>query len=751
MAAIAGSVIERIPDAGGRLEDVAGRARDDDLCGIDGRASRTPGRAGFAGDGDEVAEDGRRRRGTAGTGTVEPDATDRRPVDLDAVADAGRPAERRIEPERGRQDRSRDLAVIVRRRGREQPDDAAGPARIGLVGEADARDAGTGRSIDTIRAGRQGGRVEPAVERQPGEDDQLVRGVMALDIARRIGLRVAEPLRLRERRVVVEWRGLVGHGGQDEVGRAVDDASDALDPVAREVAGQGPEDRDPAADRGFEAERGTRPPGDPLELRAMVGDDVLVGGDHALAHRQRRGDERVSGLVATHQLDDDVDPLVGHEMGRGIGQESGWHARGDRPARIAHGDGDELESRAVCRTKFVRPFVQCGHDLASDGPGTEDGHAQPGTAHDGPWAGCGIGRMVADGSRRPPGERGRLHSLAMTTELAPATAPLDAPAARPRIFSGIQPSGIVHLGNELGAVRNYVKLQSEYEAIYCIVDYHALTSTHDAHVLRTRTREMAASLLALGLDPDRCTLFVQSHRPEVTELAWLLATVTPVSWLERTPTYKEKREQQSDDINHGLLTYPVLQAADIVIYKATLVPVGKDQAAHLELSREIVRAFNMRYGDTFPEPQAVFTEAPTVLGTDGVRKMSKSVGNTIDVLAPPEVIRKQVMSMVTDTKRVLRSDPGRPEVCNVCQLQRSFGDDYESLWDGERTARTGCVDMKRVLSDRIVARYAEPRERYLALMADPAKVDEILAAGAERIRPIAEATMSEVREKMGLR
>jgi len=339
----------------------------------------------------------------------------------------------------------------------------------------------------------------------------------------------------------------------------------------------------------------------------------------------------------------------------------------------------------------------------------------------------------------------------MTTGLAPAPAPLDASAARPRIFSGIQPSGIVHLGNELGAVRNYVRLQSEYEAIYCIVDYHALTSTHDADVLRTRTREMAASLLALGLDPDRCTLFVQSHRPEVTELAWLLATVTPVSWLERTPTYKEKREQQADDVNHGLLTYPVLQAADIVIYKASLVPVGKDQAAHLELSREIVRAFNSRYGETFPEPQAVFTEAPTVLGTDGVKKMSKSVGNTIDVLAPPEVIRKQVMSMVTDTKRVLRTDPGRPEVCNVCQLQRSFGDDYESLWDGERTARTGCVDMKKILSERIIARYADARERYLALMADPDQVDGILAAGAERIRPIAEATMAEVREKMGLR
>ena len=169
---------------------------------------------------------------------------------------------------------------------------------------------------------------------------------------------------------------------------------------------------------------------------------------------------------------------------------------------------------------------------------------------------------------------------------------------------------------------------------------------------------MAAGLLALGLDPERCTLFVQSHRPEHTELMWLLATVTPVSWLERTPTYKEKKQNQPDDINHGLLTYPVLQAADIVIYKASLVPVGKDQAAHLELSREIVRAFNHRYGETFPEPEAVFTQAPVVLGTDGVKKMSKSVGNTIDILGEPDLIRKQVMSMVTDTKRILRTDPG---------------------------------------------------------------------------------------------
>jgi len=340
----------------------------------------------------------------------------------------------------------------------------------------------------------------------------------------------------------------------------------------------------------------------------------------------------------------------------------------------------------------------------------------------------------------------------MTTD--PLAAPVrETPDARPRplIFSGIQPSGVVHLGNDLGAIRNYVALQSEYEAIYCIVDYHALTSTHDPELLRTRTREMAAGLLALGLDPDRCTLFVQSHRPEHTELTWLLCTVTPVSWLERTPTYKEKVEQQPHDINHGLLTYPVLQAADIVIYKASLVPVGRDQAAHLELSREIVRAFNRRYGETFPEPEAVFTEAPTVLGTDGVRKMSKSVGNTIDILGEPDLIRKQVMSMVTDTLRIKRTDPGRPEVCNVCQLHRFFGDDWEEIQDGERTARTGCVDTKKLLADRIIRHYAPARERYAELMAHPAEIDGILETGADRLAPKAKATMDEVRERMGLR
>ncbi len=328
--------------------------------------------------------------------------------------------------------------------------------------------------------------------------------------------------------------------------------------------------------------------------------------------------------------------------------------------------------------------------------------------------------------------------------------------ARPRAFSGIQPSGITHLGNDLGAIRNYVALQNRgvaegFETIYCIVDYHALTSSHDPEVLRRRTIEMAASLIALGLDPKKCTLFVQSDRPEVTELCWLFNTVTPVGWLQRTPTYKEKRQNQPEDVNHGLLTYPVLQAADIVLYKASLVPVGQDQDAHLELSREIVRAFNARYGQTFPEPQAVYTEAPVVLGTDGVRKMSKSVGNAIEILADPDVIRKQIMSMVTDTQRILRTDPGRPEVCNVCQLHRFFGADYEYIWEGERTARTGCVDTKKLLAERIVAHYAPAREIYRELTADPVRLRRILDEGAERIRPIAEATMTEVRERMGLR
>jgi tryptophanyl-tRNA synthetase len=322
---------------------------------------------------------------------------------------------------------------------------------------------------------------------------------------------------------------------------------------------------------------------------------------------------------------------------------------------------------------------------------------------------------------------------------------------RQRVFSGVQPSGLPHIGNYLGAFRNYVAMQETHDTIYCIVDYHALTSTHDGELIRRNTHEMALDLLALGIDPERSILFRQSDRPEHIELAWFFSSVVPVPWVERTPTFKEKMRSQPDDVNFALLSYPVLQAADIAIYKATHVPVGRDQDAHLELAREIVRAFNRAYGNVFPEPQAVYTESPVVLGTDGVNKMSKSTGNVIELFADEATIRKQVMSMVTDTQRILRTQPGRPEVCNVCQLHRFFSpDDYETIWDGERTARTGCVDTKRLLADRIIATFAESREKRRELEAKPGYVEEVLRAGADKLRPMATETMRQCHDLMGL-
>ena len=324
-----------------------------------------------------------------------------------------------------------------------------------------------------------------------------------------------------------------------------------------------------------------------------------------------------------------------------------------------------------------------------------------------------------------------------------------APAVSERLFTGIQPSGASHLGNYLGAQANYVALQDRYDSIYGIVDYHAMTTVHDGAEMRSLTHEMVLDMLAVGLDPKRCAIIRQSDFPEHAELAWIFNTVTPVSWAERTPTYKEKRQQGVEN-SMGLLDYPILQAADIVIYKASVVPVGKDQDAHLELSREIVRAYNRRYGDTFPEPRAVYTEAPIVLGIDGVTKMGKSAGNAIPIFGRPDEIRRLVMSMVTDPLRIKRTDPGRPEVCNVCQLHRFFGGDYLQIQDGERTARTGCVDTKQLLAERIIEFFRPMREARLRLAADPAVVEETLAAGAAKVRPILEATMAEVRHAVGI-
>jgi tryptophanyl-tRNA synthetase len=330
-----------------------------------------------------------------------------------------------------------------------------------------------------------------------------------------------------------------------------------------------------------------------------------------------------------------------------------------------------------------------------------------------------------------------------------SASPASSRPVRERVFSGIQPSGASHLGNYLGAQVNYVKLQDEYDTIYGIVDLHALTTVHDGEEMRRLSHEMVLDLLAVGLEPERCALIRQSDLPEHAELAWIFNTVVPVGWVERTPTYKEKREQGVDN-SMGLLDYPVLQAADIAIYKATRVPVGKDQAAHLELSREIVRAFNRRYGPIFPEPQPVYTDAPIVLGTDGQRKMSKSAGNTIPIFAEPDQIRKIVMKMVTDPQRIKRTDHGRPEICNVCQMHRFFGGDYLQIQDGERTARTGCVDTKQLLAERIIEHFRPMKAKRDQLAANPDHVEQVLAAGAAKVRPILEATMAEVYAAVGI-
>ncbi len=320
-----------------------------------------------------------------------------------------------------------------------------------------------------------------------------------------------------------------------------------------------------------------------------------------------------------------------------------------------------------------------------------------------------------------------------------------------RVFSGIQPSGELHIGNYLGAVRNWVAMQDAHECFYCIVDYHAITQEYDAAQLETRTLDMAVGLLAAGIDPEKCVLFVQSHVPEHTELAWVLTTVTPLGELERMTQFKEKSQRQKS-ILAGLLNYPVLQTADILLYKADLVPVGEDQAQHLELSREIARKWNARYrADFFPEPQVQHTDAKRIMGLDGQGKMSKSLGNTIGMLDDPEQIWQLLRPAMTDPARKTRKDPGDPEKCNLFTLHRSFSpDDTVTDVDAKcRSAGWGCLDCKRVLADHITGHFAPMRERAADLRANPERVREILQLGAKRARDVAAETMEGVREAMG--
>jgi tryptophanyl-tRNA synthetase len=321
-----------------------------------------------------------------------------------------------------------------------------------------------------------------------------------------------------------------------------------------------------------------------------------------------------------------------------------------------------------------------------------------------------------------------------------------------RVFSGARPTGRQHLGNYLGAIRNYVALQDDYDCIYCIVDLHALTTLSDTHMLKEWTYEMALDWLAAGIDPDLGTiLFVQSHAPQVTELHTVLSMVTPLTWLTRLPTFKEKVRQQPENVNYGLVGYPVLMASDITLYKADTVPVGVDQASHLEITREIVRRFNFHFGETLIEPKAKYTDFPKVVGLDGEQKMSKSIGNHIEIAAEPDEVTKLVMGMVTDPARKYRDDPGHPEVCNVFSLHRFFTPQEVDRIETEcRGAEIGCVQCKRLFAESLVDYFAPFRERRAALAETPERVWDLLADGARRAEAIAQETLAEVKDAVGL-
>jgi tryptophanyl-tRNA synthetase len=322
-----------------------------------------------------------------------------------------------------------------------------------------------------------------------------------------------------------------------------------------------------------------------------------------------------------------------------------------------------------------------------------------------------------------------------------------------RIFSGIQPSGELHIGNYLGAVKNWVALQHTAESIFCIVDYHAIISTYEPDQLRARRREMALGLLAAGLDPEVCSLFVQSDVPEHTELAWIFNTVTPLGELERQTQFKDKA-QRMESVSAGLLNYPILQAADIMLYRADLVPVGEDQLQHLELSRVIARRWNAQFApeaDFFPEPKPLLTPTRRIMGLDGQAKMSKSMGNTIGLMESREEIWAKLRPAVTDPKRIRKTDPGTPEVCNIFHLHKAFSppETVEHVAVQCSTAGWGCIDCKKVLLESMETELVPIRSRAAELRAQPGRVDEALASGAATCRGLARDTMLGVRGRMG--
>lgn len=325
---------------------------------------------------------------------------------------------------------------------------------------------------------------------------------------------------------------------------------------------------------------------------------------------------------------------------------------------------------------------------------------------------------------------------------------------RPRLVSGMRPTGKLHLGNLVGALQNWIDLQARYESFHFVADWHMLTTEYeDTSELKSNTQEMVTDWLAAGLDPAKATLFVQSRLPEHAELQLIFSMLTPLGWLERVPTYKEQIENMRDRDLHtyGFLGYPVLQAADILIYKAKAVPVGEDQVPHVELTREIARRFNAFYGTTFPEPQALQTQAPRLPGTDG-RKMSKSYNNAVFLSDPPETVSRKLATMITDPARKRRTDKGNPDVCPVFELHKVFSppEHINEVNRKCRTAEIGCLDCKRLLAGNINKLLRPIQERRAAYEQEPAKVWKVLEEGTERARQVACSTMAEVRAAVQL-
>ncbi len=332
------------------------------------------------------------------------------------------------------------------------------------------------------------------------------------------------------------------------------------------------------------------------------------------------------------------------------------------------------------------------------------------------------------------------------------------PQKRPRVLSGMRPTGKLHLGNFVGALDNWIGLQNNYDCFFFIADWHALTTDYaDTSKLRQNSLEVMMDWLATGLDPERCTMFIQSHLPQHAELHLLLSMITPLGWLERVPTYKEQRENIKDkDLGtYGFLGYPVLQAADILIYRADYVPVGEDQVPHVELTREIARRFNMFYPGrrtyVFPEPQPLLTPSPKLPGTDG-RKMSKSYDNTILLTDPEPLVRQKLKTMVTDPQRVRRSDPGNPHVCPVFALHKIFSDQPKiaEVEVGCTTAGIGCIECKSWVADALVGVLNPIQDRRRKYEENPKLAWDILQEGSARAGKVSEMTMADVREAMNL-